>query len=645
MSENLDIKKHYPANFLGKVFSVNGAIYSVECFLEQGQERVVYRARNERSGVMQHVLKLMRDQSGLRHNGAYTNTPTHAHKIAENMLAEVFVPGVNGYAFIQPAFERDIPACEDTLPDTSRMSLELQSSNEYNERDKASLIERILEISPHNTIALSKKLESCENDKEAFVCCLNLLDVEPNVPWYYWSSIEKLLQLSAQDSCIIEIFDRMRRVFPYTTHNYKEWLKVSVDKDRLDAAQHILDCTLTIDEAEASRWRPAIYKLRSNILRGVPSKEYLRAKAHASIAFGSLEVADSLFKQVVEKNGSAQDWNSIAQVKLSLGAYRDAVACIDQVSTTSELWSVAQLTKMSALFELKDWNSILDVWSMLEKKETVSAQHALLLVHTYLGMGKLDEARYLVTNCMRGDPDDADIALQYIRLHMSEADPRDLLKICEAFQTQEIPQFVDFEFLRGSILVRTENYPEAYMCFIECSKHRPFDSDVYVSASIAVASAGLLGMSLEYLRIACDLAPDDSSHQVFSADEIQRKLSEVERVIADRVSESDWSNKVDVFDAFHLCQSGKELFELFSDFGDQKSELANELYEYIEHQSVKAIILEKVLRSKFRGLFNAPVEKNPEEVSTGDHRPKLTFAESVWLESQLWAKGSKPLDM
>lgn len=253
--EYLDLTRHDPESFEGKLISCNGCDYEIGAYVASGLERIVHKLWNRKSGLQRHVIKIWRS-SDLGY--VYSVSKGRAILMATGEIPpivisiEIQIPG--GTAELQPdAFgsheERGGPS-----PALLEEADNLARATKFAEA--ISLYKRILTVNPYHTHALFKLAAAQAGSQDlggAFVSMATAIDIEPNLVPYHYASMQYAGQLGLL-RIGLQGFHRFKSLFPNVhdlDHLGAELYLASGDPET--AIQCIQDCLLKDAEKEQLR--------------------------------------------------------------------------------------------------------------------------------------------------------------------------------------------------------------------------------------------------------------------------------------------------------------------------------------------------------------------------------------------------------
>jgi hypothetical protein len=182
MSEYLNAFIHTPSEYIGKMVAVNKIEYVIGDFVSQGQEKIVHKLINKKSGICSHVIKIHRDLNNeYQHFYEFLGYKLYRHK------------GIPGQQIIIPDNKETTFHVQELVFYNREMNSELlaKGKNEFKEQNFERAYSIFMDIlnneNQWNTeamlgifLSLSKKQDKIPSTE----ILLDILNIEPNSAYY-----------------------------------------------------------------------------------------------------------------------------------------------------------------------------------------------------------------------------------------------------------------------------------------------------------------------------------------------------------------------------------------------------------------------------------------------------------------------------
>jgi tetratricopeptide (TPR) repeat protein len=249
--DELDLSKHGPEDYEGKMVNCNGGEYIIGLHLGTGAEKIVHRLVNRASMLEFLVIKILR---GPRPMGLVPQALAQMRrepKLASviTITHEVKIPG--GMAELQPYVGGSSEAkdrCEDDLE---------AGGQALDRKDYATAIthyERALGRNPMHTFAMINLAAACREQKDiarAATLARQAVAVEPNLFLYRQALVAYAAETGfARDA--LTSFEQARRIFPYVYDLHATAIRIHLFCGEPEAARALLgDATVGAEERAA----------------------------------------------------------------------------------------------------------------------------------------------------------------------------------------------------------------------------------------------------------------------------------------------------------------------------------------------------------------------------------------------------------
>ncbi len=224
MLELLDLEKHNPENYAGKLVCFNNTDYVIGECVGSGEDRIVHKLANLRSGLCLHVIKIYRNKEAeLKSKNevatfltaeilGFNTTPTMS---SGNLVPEILTTQIGNKTV---AIEQYIGPYEPDSTETHQlmdMAEELISKSDYSAAIK--YYSQVLRLNEHHTVAINN-----------LSCCLALMDdlhsafkyqydatlIEPNYSEYRKNLIEYAAGIGRLGTAELQ-FEILKNIFSY----------------------------------------------------------------------------------------------------------------------------------------------------------------------------------------------------------------------------------------------------------------------------------------------------------------------------------------------------------------------------------------------------------------------------------------------
>lgn len=356
--EQLDLSRHGPMQWQGKLVELNGSSYIVRNELGHGADMFVFALGNLRSRLFLHALKIFRDQrKAIYSSDVSMQRLIRAHHAGGPDLLlwiiNVDLPG--GRAEIQMLAGGPEPASsptselfteardlENKLPGAAfDPKLKLNSRDQDTLGKVIGLYEAILKINPDHTGALTglARAKSRLHDwNGALALQQRALAAEANY-LSYWQDAVRCSELAGQFWFAHQLYTRMKDIFPFEFELKETAIAAQLKCGQPDAAQRLLDDFP--QKALVDKWQPMV-------------QAAARAQAESAPMIACAKAAlknNNITNYVVQLEQAHRRYPDSPQLKLNLGlAYQRAKRYSDAAPLLAGILSLipAELVAVTA---------------------------------------------------------------------------------------------------------------------------------------------------------------------------------------------------------------------------------------------------------------------------------------------------------
>lgn len=236
--EILDLTKHEPEEYEGKLVTCIDCNYMVGAYIGSGQARIVHKLINEKSGLCLHVIKIWRSIEEAKDFVKNININEFAKS---DKIAIIYITVFShGGAF---EIQQFVGPYEDGESFTGKTTIEAQNKLRNDSLSYAiELYDKVLKINEYHTVALNNKahaLQKLGKYYEAFDLIHKANDIEPNDQLNLYNFITTGRQCGYLRLCRTK-FEEFKSKFPLSLNVHKSGIYLYLDSGEPFKAKKLL---------------------------------------------------------------------------------------------------------------------------------------------------------------------------------------------------------------------------------------------------------------------------------------------------------------------------------------------------------------------------------------------------------------------